>query len=547
MEQRRVAIIGAGVSGLSTAFELADRAIKQQRPIRIDIFERGDQLGGNAQTVAVSLGYKKGVPGPDNDIAYVRWADLGVNDINLAAYTTVKEVMARIGYYREDDPDTPDRMLPLENTECYFTLDGDIAYTDDADLKQGVVDARHSLQHVEAGYLARFTELMFEAAFAEIYPHGPDGEENLDITCGAFFDDCVAHTRTRLERFAQNKSWYEPSQWEDPSWLTRASGWVATLRDDVFFPRISAMYFANDYGPENMLLAAPFHYYRIQESADGKAPDRRYFVGGAQTWLEYLADHLEHRMDPDGQWAQIRIRRHTEVRVKPDQDGIDVTLADGGSERFDQAVVTTHADDALRLLDLSHADRALAAEVTGILASIGYTSSVAVCHTWSGVLPPNRNLWRAYNVLIRKGAALKPYSMTYVCNRHQNDVANPHYNLANLPQYFVTLNPPLPIPDDAILRKVPHSLIPGWIREKLPKQTLNEATRLCEENGDDRAVTTFRHNLLDKSCFMAQRRLKDYHGTATRLYFGGGWSRGSGLHEECWLQARSIAERIMGR
>lgn len=580
MFEQRIAIIGAGVSGLSTAYELGLQAIEHKSKTKIVIYEKSTLGGGNAQTVAFSLGLKKNLPFFDVKDDLVRWADLGVNDINLTAYTTLAKVMEDIGYNNDQLPEDKQRLQALENTECYFTLDGKTTFTDDADMVQGVVDPAYSLQHIEEGNLTIFTQLLYDAAFKAIKKDGSE-EDNLDITCADFFDVCVDNVKGSLEEFAKKEKyeeWYNEKNWNNKRWLEKASQWVATLRDNVFYPRISAMYFANDSGPEQMLLAAPFKYYRIQESVGGAIPDRRYFVGGAQHWLEYLADFMTRKLDSpydweeSKEWVDISIVHNYQAQATILKAGVEITEVNKSekiSAHFNDVIITTHANDALNILKFANDDKKQEAEVTEILGSISYTTSIAVCHTWSGVLPPNRNSWRSYNVLIRQGAALKPYSMTYVCNRHQNDAKNKQYNIFGMPQFFVTLNPQLPIPDNTILRKLPYSDIPTQLHQVLPQATLKEADRLeklqlrhAEEIGSDstetaesagletgdRAITYFYHNLIDRSCFLAQQRLKQYQEPKKiprpRLLFGGAWSNGSGLHEECWLQSRRIAERI---
>lgn len=140
------------------------------------------------------------------------------------------------------------------------------------------------------------------------------------------------------------------------------------------------------------------------------------------------------------------------------------------------------------------------------------------------MLPPDVNAWRSFNVRIRQGAGLKPYSMTYVCNRHQNDAAGGDWNHANSAQMFVTLNPTELIPDRYVLPRAVKSSSNGV--QAAPEQ---------------KAIHAFKHNLLDRNCFETQRAIKKFHQTNTRLYFTGGWSNGAGLHEECWLQAEKIA------
>ena len=78
----RLAIIGGGVSGLSTAYYLLQQARQGDRPLHIDLYERKATLGGNADTVVVDLGDY--IDGDGLPHAYLRWVDLGVNDVNLA-------------------------------------------------------------------------------------------------------------------------------------------------------------------------------------------------------------------------------------------------------------------------------------------------------------------------------------------------------------------------------------------------------------------------------------------------------------------------------
>ncbi|WP_444677953.1 FAD-dependent oxidoreductase [Halomonas sp. E19] len=82
----RIAIIGGGVSGLSLAYYLQKLGRESARQIEVTLFERKASLGGNAETVWVDLGNRR-LPGKPNT-PYRRWADLGVNDVNLATSPT---------------------------------------------------------------------------------------------------------------------------------------------------------------------------------------------------------------------------------------------------------------------------------------------------------------------------------------------------------------------------------------------------------------------------------------------------------------------------
>lgn len=118
-------------------------------------------------------------------------------------------------------------------------------------------------------------------------------------------------------------------------------------------------------------------------------------------------------------------------------------------------------------------------------------------HTFTGLLSPDCNAWKTYNILIHQPpeTGLKPYTITYVCNRHQNDADNPVYNRYGGPQFFVTVNPPVRIPSKYVLQDV-----------KTKAQ----------------AITNLRHNVLDLECLAAQEKMQRLQGNLDNIYFAGG-------------------------
>ncbi len=548
MEIKVIGIIGGGVSGLAAAYELRRNAIKQGNSFEIHIFEKQPDLGGNADTVVVNLGNWKDAE--QSDIPYHRWADLGVNDINLTAYKRIAKVMQEIDYFDYSKPGPDPKMLPLENTETYFTWDSNILLTDDDELEHGISNPAFATANKGDGEFRYWINIIHKAADAIV---GELDNPNIDITVAEFFENVINQPKETLERYVDSNAIID---WSSPE-LKRI---LTEIRDYIFYPRISAMYFANDYGPENMLLAAPMCYYRIQESKGGEKADRRYFVGGSNRWLQAL---LENLLDPaQGKGLVTMHFQHdfaAKVTVMP--DSVEISRDDDSDKlSVDRCIVTVHADDAAALLNFEYPANETAAlsgqlrstetTIFKMLQSISYTRSTAVCHTYSGLLPGNRNQWRSYNVLIRQGCSLKPYSMTYLCNRHQNDAGgsrSSEYNQVGLPQFFVTLNPQREIPDHDILRTVHPAEVAPELRAELPQIGIAGTNELSygRIQANQPAITHFKHNLIDRNCFHAQRALFNYHETATHLFFGGGWSKGSGLHEECWEQAERIAQKIV--
>ncbi|MDJ0942806.1 MAG: FAD-dependent oxidoreductase [Kiloniellales bacterium] len=464
----KIAIIGGGISGLATAHKLLELndGLGEDERYEVTLFEEDDHLGGNAHTAQVSLGIdESGKP-------FSRWADLGVNDFNHDTYKRIVNIMEQIGFEYEKD------YRLLEDTACFYTLDGGIQYT-------------------------------IDGAWGTKMPASLD-------------DEFERFRRAAVEDF-------EKKEFRDKSVKDYLSekDFSEDLGRLVLYPRINGMYFVDETGPGDMPLSAVMHYYIIQEGWREKGqnadenPKRMYFVDGVGEFIRKLTAHIQ------GMGATVVTGFRGAVAARPGDEGVEVYDAAQGStalaQRFDRVVLACHADDALRCLKQGASD-----EMVQILSSIKYLNSLSVCHTFAGVLPPNRNAWRTYNILIHQppNKAMKPYTITYVCNRHQNDKTNADYDKFGLPQFFVTLNPPVPIPDQFVLKQVEET---SWFKK------------------EDPAVTYLKHNVLNFDCLEAQMLLwdkdKKVQGT-NNLYFTGGWTNGAGLMEECWRSGSCVAELI---
>ncbi|EWH02385.1 NAD(P)-binding protein [Halomonas sp. BC04] len=535
----RVAIIGGGVSGLSLAYYLQKQGGEAARPIEVNIFERKATLGGNAETVWVDLGNRRHPGKPDSP--YRRWADLGVNDVNLATYHRLRTILGEIGEL--------ERMKPLENTESYFSRDGSIALTDDRELFRGVSDPAHDLSQVDGGKLAVLMAVVHRSAIELVESRRITPRYTVDD----FFDACVATPAEMLAAAAEELG--VTIDWQDPALPAR----LERLRHTIYYPRISAMYFADDRGPGGMPLQAPFEYYRIQEG--GSPPDRRYFEHGSQHWLEALAAHVT---DPSTPGPRVEILRGIEVEASLSPQGVTLTERAPGEDRWeaDLLIMATHAEDALPLLTFGDGLSDTHRELQHILGKVRYTRSFSVCHTAAARLPPNRNLWRTYNIEVRNPEdTFFPYRIDYVANRHQNDAENPAYNQAGLPQYFVSLVDDLNrIPRREMLERRPSPLDgPSALAAAAPGEAgYRDRLPPLDSDLEAKAWTLFKHNVLDADCLEAQEEIARYNQTTARrrfegrqdvcpLLFAGGWTRGAGLQEQCLEQSAQVVELLLGK
>ena len=551
-EPVRLAIIGAGVAGLSSAYYLLRDARPGDRPLHIDIYERKATLGGNADTVVVDLGNQvdaaRGADGADATHACLRWADLGVNDVNLTTCVKLRAIMEQIGYL--------ENMLPLQDTTSYFNRSGSLALTDDAGLRKGVTDPAFNLANAEGGKLLPLINVVHTAAVDMLPRISPA------YTVGQFFNACVAQPAHMLAKSAVKLG--TVIDWDDPQLRTL----LTQVRDNIYYPRIAAMYFTDERnGPAMLPLQAPFEYYNLQEGKPGGPPAQRcYFDKGAQKWLEALADHLLLHSN-----ARVKVAIHTEAEVKVQVRCARVAVAwESGSAEHDLCVLATHADDTLKLLGFDSDMGEWAGKIRTTLSQVTYTRGFAVCHTFAGQMPPNKNIWRTYNVLQRESAdASFPYRMSYVENLHQNDPANPQYAQFGLPLYLISLVKSLAeIPVETMLERVrtPHRVDPALLAA-LPRATqrqlhgasLATGYRSSADATDpalrNKAWTAFKHNVLNAECILAQDDIRLYnkgtgeqirlgHQPSCALLFGGGWTRGAGLQEQCIEQGQMIADWI---
>jgi predicted NAD/FAD-binding protein len=114
--KRQICVIGAGISGLATAYYLKKLL---GADVDIAVLEKEIPPGGNCSTFAVKM-----------DNGQQRWADMGVNDYNKKTYKKLRQLMVEVGYI----PNLFDANNRLEDQESFSTTDGSLCYTTDGGL-----------------------------------------------------------------------------------------------------------------------------------------------------------------------------------------------------------------------------------------------------------------------------------------------------------------------------------------------------------------------------------------------------------------------------
>ncbi|RWX75437.1 NAD(P)/FAD-dependent oxidoreductase [Neorhizobium lilium] len=137
-----------------------------------------------------------------------------------------------------------------------------------------------------------------------------------------------------------------------------------------------------------------------------------------------------------------RIRLSSPVKaVIRSPAGVEVIDGQGLRHGFDDVVIATHADQALRMLpDASDEERR-------ILGAFRYSRNEAVLHSDASLMPRRKAAWSSWNYVGETGQGPSQPSITYWMNRLQP--------LGHAPPTFVTLNPQRePRPETVIRREV---------------------------------------------------------------------------------------------
>jgi uncharacterized protein len=155
-------------------------------------------------------------------------------------------------------------------------------------------------------------------------------------------------------------------------------------------------------------------------------------AGGSARYVEALTTPFR---------DSIRLRTPVSSVTRHDRH-VEIVAAGAGRESFDQVIIATHSDQALRMLrDASEREREL-------LGAVRYQANEAVLHTDSTLLPRRRAARSAWNFhLLREPKPLS--TVTYYMNHLQR--------LAAEEDFCVTLNRTEAIDPAKIIRTIPYA------------------------------------------------------------------------------------------
>jgi predicted NAD/FAD-binding protein len=206
--------------------------------------------------------------------------------------------------------------------------------------------------------------------------------------------------------------------------------------------------------------------------------------GGSRNYVEKIVSKI----------ADKRLNTPVQL-IERDEEGVRVITQDH-AERFDEVVICTHSDQALRLLR-----EPSPAEVKN-LSAIRYQDNVAVLHTDEKVLPSRRKAWAAWNYA---RAASDQLESTRVCL---------HYLLNKLQ--------PLPYSQAVVVSLNPTQAI--------------DAQKIIQ-------TISYAHPVFDLAAIDAQHNMHQIQGQQNTWY-AGAWL-GYGFHEDGLKSGLSAARELL--
>jgi len=265
----------------------------------------------------------------------------------------------------------------------------------------------------------------------------------------------------------------------------KANGYGQAFRDDHLLPQAAAIWST----PMDQIGAYP-----------------------ASSLIRFFLNHGMMTITGRGLWRTVKggsrayvtklaAAYHGEVRkgvrvsgVRRDANGVELRLAGGSRERFDQVVIATHGDAALGLLDDPSPDE------QRLLGAFKYSRNLIALHTDTVLMPKRRAAWTSWNHIGMRDAPSEG-SVTYWMTRLQS--------LQDAPDLFATLNPNKDIAADKLIK-----------------------------------TEVYEHPLFDAGAILAQRDIWDIQG-ARRTWYCGSYL-GHGFHEDALQSGLAVAEQLGG-
>jgi hypothetical protein len=169
-----------------------------------------------------------------------------------------------------------------------------------------------------------------------------------------------------------------------------------------------------------------FQFFDNHRLMHKERPKWRTVSGGSDHYVRRVVDTLGDRM-----------RLDTGVeRLFPFGHQTALVTSDGRREVFDEVIIATHSDQALRLTQEHYEDQAF------LLRSVRYRPNHIYLHRDPALMPARKAAWASWNVMKQDSGDI---CLTYWMNRLQG--------LPDERPLFITLNPDTPPRDDLVFHE----------------------------------------------------------------------------------------------
>jgi predicted NAD/FAD-binding protein len=359
----RIAVVGAGVAGISAAYHLRDQA-------DVTVFEADNRPGGHAYTVQVDdHGVSRGL-----DTAFIVFNHYGYPNITKFFAELGTETSAHAGRF------------------CFFDFDTCSNYvSEDFELTEDEVAQR---------YTPEFTHLWREAKRFQKEGFGHFLRKQADLPLGEYLDKHGYSDEFRYGFIV----------------LISTAAWSVPAEIVWQMPASTVIAFFCAHGIEGL---------------GGQSVPWRTVTNGS---VNYVNEALKRVTDAGGV-----VRLGTPVQGVLQHDGGVTIRSRYGAEQFDQVVLACHADDSMAMLE-NPTPRQRMLEV------VKYHPTRATLHTDPAVMPADRDVWRSWNYgRMGRGADQRSWVVYYL---------NMLQGFESQTEYFVTLDPPMDIPDERIIEDI---------------------------------------------------------------------------------------------
>ena len=361
MSKKRIAIVGAGISGLGCAY-----ALRQHPEFEITLYEAGNHIGGHSNTIdfACRIDGKEITHG----------VDTGFLVFNRKTYPRLVRLFEEI-------------QAPIAPSEMSFSV------SIDASGKTGENKKIEWAGNDINSFFGQRSNLLSPSFWRMAY----------DILRFNRLATSLAH-----QQIEAGHLYKEPD--EKIADFLKRHRFSQSFKENYFLPMIGAIWSCSveqmlEFPIQTMVRFCHNHgLLQIQNR-----PQWLTIKGGSREYVKRIVAVLEKH--------HITIKRECVLRVNTNQNSEPVeVISQSGSAYFDEVIMACHSDQSL---DLVHG---IDQQARNILAAVPYQKNRAILHTDIRFLPEAKRCWAAWNYTAKSGDTpntKQHVSVNYLINRLQ--------------------------------------------------------------------------------------------------------------------------------